>query len=276
MRQFSDPEFLREAYGTVDGLSIRIHAQERFNRSPRIIFDELTRDAMTICRPTAILDIGAGTGTWYRSIRKNLGTEPFYQAVDQSPTMVDTLKNVLSSDPQSDAMVGEAGHLSYPGESFDWVGFHFMLYHVRDIKGTLSEAWTYLKPGGVLLAATNGHDSYREMRDMHATAARMLNLPYHEEPQGDRFSLKNGAAFFAHGTPHVVEFPSGLRFPTMASFLAYYGSGFCWAGIAQDHHLPDIRDALVDQVGQLAEPIFARDGKFDLSHTVGYFWVHKP
>lgn len=38
-----------------------------------------------------ILDIGAGTGNWYRSIRALAGAQPYYSGLDQSPGMVDAL-----------------------------------------------------------------------------------------------------------------------------------------------------------------------------------------
>ena len=46
--------------------------------------------------------------------------------------------------------------LPVPEESFDWVGAHYMLYHVADISRALQEVWRGLKPGGILLAAANG------------------------------------------------------------------------------------------------------------------------
>lgn len=272
--QFANRDYLEKAYGSDDALRIRIETQKHYQQSRRNIFDELTYDALVLCSPKSILDIGAGTGSWYETIRRIIGDGPVYHGIDQSPAMVASLNQRLSHDTRASADVAEVGALPYAPESFDWVGMHFMLYHVPDIGGALQEAWSLVKPGGLLLTATNGFQSYAEMHAMHAQASRLLNLPYHDEARGDRFSLKNGAAYFPED-PHLVEFPAGLRFPTLESFLAYYGSGFCWNGLPQDRQMPEVRENLLHAVGNIAAPRLQQDGVITLSQTHGYFWLQK-
>ncbi|WP_053960360.1 class I SAM-dependent methyltransferase [Sulfobacillus thermosulfidooxidans] len=271
---FSDPEFLREAYGTEEGLMIRIEAQQRYNLQPRNIFDSMTEHAITLVQPQSILDIGAGTGAWYPWIRKYAGTSCLYEAIDQAPGMVKHLETKLKNDPLSKVYIADVATLSYAPESFDWIGMHFMLYHVPNIGSALETAWNLLRPGGLLLTATNGANSYSEMIHYHESAVKTLLLPYWPDSRGDRFSLQNGADFFPL-SPKKVELMGGLRFPTLAPYLAYYGSGFCWSGIPIEYHRPEIRSQLLEIMAELVRPHFQNEGYLKLSQTSGYFWIQK-
>lgn len=248
--RFSDPGFLQAAYGTSDALTVRIRAQNRFGLAAQNIFEELTRTALSRKLPERVLDVGAGTGAWYPWIRRYAGPDSYYVAIDQSPAMVSRLRDLVRDDPKAEACLDNAGSLQSHGDPFDWVGMHYMLYHVDDIRGAIRSAWAQVRSGGVLLTATNGAESYQEMFDLHRQAVKLAGLSYTEEARGERFSLANGADFFPE-MPTSNEFRGGLRFPTLETYLAYYGSGFCWTGIPTDLEVPKTRALLLEIMADL-------------------------
>ncbi|MCL4496316.1 MAG: class I SAM-dependent methyltransferase [Firmicutes bacterium] len=272
--QFLDPKFVHDSYKTRDGLATRILSHERYSLQTENVFDIMTRHALTLSVPRKILDIGAGTGAWYQRIRQLVGRHCLYEAVDQSPAMVKQLENRLQGDPKASVRHGRAEAPDESPESFDWVGLHFMLYHVSDISDVLSKAWALVRPGGLLLTGTNGSNSYREMRVYHEQVVRTLGIPY-EPPSGiDRFSLANGAQFFPVPV-HIVEEPAGLLFPGVGPYLSYYGSGFCWQGIPARYRQSALKEQLLRTMENVVRPHFHQYGHLKLSNSSGYFWARK-
>jgi ubiquinone/menaquinone biosynthesis C-methylase UbiE len=274
MSQFVDPKFLASAYETEDALGIRTEAHRRYSLSSQPIFEELTQAAMVYRAPMRVLDVGAGTGSWYPWIRRYAGATTHYDALDQSSGMVAGLEKLLADDPNASVWQGDASALPFADAVFDWIGLHYMLYHVADIRAALMSAWVHLRPGGLLVAATHGAGSYGEMWALHEAAVANLSLPYVPDVRGGRFSLDNGAEFFPE-SPERVLHPGGLRFPSLEAFLAYYGSGFCWAGLPLNHHQPAVREALLTEVRDLALNQFSSQGYLQLSQVTGYFLLQK-
>ena len=188
--------------------------------------------------------------------------------------MVKQLKAIVQNDPQAFVREGDAENLDETPVSFDRVGLHFMVYHVANIPDALSAAWALVRPGGILLTATNGANNYPEMKEYHRQVLRILQMPY-EPPQGtERFSLANGAQFFPVPV-NAVEEPGGLLFPTIDSYLSYYGSGFCWMGIPSESRQPVLRTQLVQTMEDVVRPNFENAGHVVLSSSSGYFWANK-
>jgi GrpB-like predicted nucleotidyltransferase (UPF0157 family) len=99
-------------------------------------------------------------------------------AVDQSPRMVE-----LTAARGVDALVGDVQELGFPTRSFDAAVANFMLYHVPDLDRGLSELARVLRPGGVLVAATN---SVRQLAEMWELVGRDLS------DRADLFSRETG------------------------------------------------------------------------------------
>jgi SAM-dependent methyltransferase len=79
--------------------------------------------------------------------------------VDTSSRMVD-----LARARGVDARVGDVQDLSFGDGEFDCAVAAWMLYHVADLDRALSELRRVLRPGGRLVAVTNGRDHMRELR----------------------------------------------------------------------------------------------------------------
>ncbi len=273
--RFTDPVFMQTAYGIVDPLQVRIMTHRRYGLGQGDIFGALTRQLSRVAAPASVLDVGAGIGNWYAAIRDELGPAVVYAGLDQSPAMAAALADRLNGDPAASCQVGDAQHLPWPDHTFDWVGLHFMLYHVPDIAGALAEADRVLKPGGILSAATNGPLQYRELMELHRAAVAALGLPTVPDGGPLRFSLRNGRRFFpADRIVQVESHAGGFRFPAAEPAAAYYDSGFYRQGlepeVARQH-----KSELVDLVRHRIADAIARDGVFTVISESGYFWYQK-
>ena len=276
IERFADPVFLQTAYGIVDPLQVRIVTHQRYGMGQGDIFRSLTRQLAAVASPTSVLDVGAGIGTWHAAIREVLGPQVQYTGLDQSPGMVAALDERLAGDAAATSRLGDAQHLPWDDAAFDWVGLHFMLYHVPNIAGALAEADRVLKPGGILSAATNGPLQYRELMELHREAVAALHLPTIPGGGPLRFSLSNGRHFFPSG--RMVQSEShagGFRFPAAEPAAAYYDSGFYREGLEPEVARAN-KAALVDLVRHRVADAIARDGAFTVISESGYFWYQKP
>lgn len=272
---WSNPEFLAQAYATEEGLEIRIRSHRRYSLATEDVFHSMTARALQMKRPDRILDIGAGTGNWYRTIREELPPDVQYTAMDQSRAMVKALLLLTKEDPHAEALIGDAEALPLPDAAYDWVGLHYMLYHVPDIRRALAEAWRVLTPGGILLAATNAEAQYRELREAHEAAIQTLGLPF-DGIDVPSFTLESGGVYFPQA-PDVIRIAAGLKFPTVQSALAYYASGPIHHGLsAGDLDKPGTRERLLTVMGDQIQQVIEQEGHFTVHSDTGYFIVKKP
>ena len=127
--------------------------------------------------PTDVLEIGCGTGEFAARVAAALPAATV-TATDQSQRMVE-----LARERGLTAQVVDATHLPFADASFDVVCAMWMLYHVPSLEQTVAEVRRVLRPGGTLVAATNGE---RHTADLRALAGI--------GPARTQFSSENGAA----------------------------------------------------------------------------------
>lgn len=268
----TDAGYLARQYESDAALQIRIETHRLYGVSQMDVFDEVCRIALLRApNPSAVLDIGAGNGNWYRAIRRNLPPKVRYQAVDQSAGMVERLTALFAEDPAAQAHVGDAQALEFSAESFDWVGAHYMLYHVPDIGQAVGEAWRVVKPGGILLAATNGCDQYRELAEIRDLVCRRLGVT---PPPGHaaRFDLDTGPRYFP-APPEVIRWPSGFVFERPEPALRYMASGHFFGSLEGDR---EVRQAALELARDAIEGQIRREGRFVVHSETGILWLRKP
>jgi len=105
-----------------------------------------------------LLEVGCGTGAFAARLVEELPGVALL-AVDQSPRLVE-----LTRERGVPAQVQDVQHLLAPDAAYDVVLALWMLYHVPDLARGLAELRRVLRPGGRLVAVTNGDEHVATLR----------------------------------------------------------------------------------------------------------------
>lgn len=164
MSSISDPGWVREQYASETNLAARksIYAKSEGPDALAMVFS-----AVAECSPKRVLQVGGGEGELAKRVVTELGAELI--GIDQSERMV-----AIQRDKGIEARVGTVEQLPFADGAFDTAIAAWMLYHVEDLDGALSELARVLQPGGRLVAVTNSLDHLRELWELagRETSAR--------------------------------------------------------------------------------------------------------
>lgn len=198
-----DPSAVRDQYSTEAGLLARRAAYEHAEglNAPELVFE-----AVAEVSPQNYLEVGCGPGELAARVQVSLGAE--VTAIDISPRMVE-----LARKRGVDAREGDVQHLPFGNDEFDCAAAAWMLYHVPDVELALDELARVVRPGGRLVAVTNGLDHLGELREL-------LGLP--PRPR-TTFSRENGAELLRSRFERVDERDASgtVTFPDRDSIVAY-------------------------------------------------------
>ncbi len=223
----SDPEVVRREYSTEAGLRARASVYEGLAGSDaRDIAFEAVREA----RPRRVLEVGCGWGEFAVRMRDELGADVV--AIDLSPRMVE-----LARERGVDGMVGDVQDLPFEGGGFDCAVANWMLYHVTDIDRGLSELARVLRPGGRLIAATNGVRHLEELWSLVGRVKTSEVRPFFSE-SGQKLLLRH------FGRVERTDYESPVTFQDTSAVRGYIASS-----IAHKH--------LAERVPQLTRPLVA-------------------
>ena len=154
--RLNDPDVVRREYASETGLAGR-KAAYRFAEGPDA--REFAFQAIAEVSPRRVLEVGCGEGELAERVARELGAEVV--ALDQSARMVE-----LTAARGVDARVGDVQKLTFAAGDFDCAVAAWMLYHVPDVDGALAELARVVRPGGRLVAVTNGREHLREIREL--------------------------------------------------------------------------------------------------------------
>ena len=152
---FHDPQLVAEEYASEKGLLGRRAAYE-YADGPDA--HSAVVEAVLEGRPRHVLEVGSGPG---EAAERIAATGAHVEAVDVSERMVE-----LTRARGVSARVGDVQKLPFEDEVFDAALAAWMLYHVADVDGALSELARVLRPGGRLVAVTNGVEHLGELRGL--------------------------------------------------------------------------------------------------------------
>lgn len=151
----NDPELVAREYANEKGLMGR-RAAYRYSEGPDP--RELTFQAVAEAAPRRVLEVGPGPGELAERIERELGAS--VTAVDISERMVE-----LTRARGIEAIFGDVQELPFPDEAFDCAVAAWMLYHVPDVERGIAELARVVRPGGRLVAVTNGADHWQGLRE---------------------------------------------------------------------------------------------------------------
>lgn len=150
----SDEQYVQDQYRSTENLDVRtsVWRSDVEGGSPQDVAERALREVGA----NRVLEIGSGTGTFASRIQTNLPCKVI--AIDSSAVMVETTKS-----RGVEALVADARSLPFEDDTFDAVVAAWMLYHVDPLDQALGEISRVLRPGGRLVAITNGRDHLAEL-----------------------------------------------------------------------------------------------------------------
>ena len=201
-----DPAFVAAEYATEHGLAARSSIYRHSNGDARdVVLDELRALA-----PRRLLEVGCGWGELAQRVRDELGCAVV--ALDLSARMVD-----LARARGLDALVANVEEIPFGDGEFDAVVAAWMLYHVPDLERGLSEIARVLRPGGALVAVTNGAEDLHELWDL---VGRDL------DPRRLTFRVENAETHLTRHFESVrrIDLVGPVTFPDHDAIRQYVGS----------------------------------------------------
>jgi SAM-dependent methyltransferase len=161
-----DEAFVRSQYADEQNLAARKRVYENAEGPDA---REVLWLAVAEVRPRRVLEVGGGEGELAERLIRELRCE--LVGIDQSPRMVE-----IQRAKGIDARVGDVQALPFPDASFDVCVAAWMLYHVADLERALAELARVLRPGGRLVAVTNGLDHLKELHELAGGRTRRANF----------------------------------------------------------------------------------------------------
>ncbi len=157
MNDITGSDHARAQYATEDKLETRRSAWQPTEEGLDPANEAFKAIDRAMVGDSHVLEVGCGTGVMAARIHALPGVT--LVAIDHSERFVE-----LTAARGIDARQADICYLPFEDDSFDVVYAGWMLYHVRDLDRALAEVRRVLRPGGTLVAVTNGDDSLADLR----------------------------------------------------------------------------------------------------------------
>lgn len=226
MRRLDDPALVRAEYADEARLRAR-QAAWGWARGPEA-GDQVVA-ALAEAGAERVLEAGPGCGELAERMVGELGVRVV--AVDQSERMVE-----LTRARGVEALVGDVQALPFPDGAFDAAVAAWVLHHVPDLARAVDELARVLRPGGRLVAVTNGEDTLAELWALLGEGRWRAS-----------FTAENGCQVLARRFPRVERLDLGgeVVFPDGEAARAYVAAS-------------PTRGHLADRLPPLPGPLVAR------------------
>jgi len=183
----SDQDYLaNDQYRDASNLNARVILHQRFSENPQGWFPWVFDTLEKLPAQARVLELGCGQGNLWSACPERI-------PAGWSITLSDFSTGMLQAAWRNLVVIGrgfkfeqfDTQAIPYADETFEIVIANHMLYHVPDRPRALAEIRRVLKPGGLLVAATNGKNHLKEM------TAWFKRLGF-EKDFSASFTLKNG------------------------------------------------------------------------------------
>jgi SAM-dependent methyltransferase len=157
--------------------------------------------------PTAdVLEVGSGSGRMWQALGAAVPAGWRLTLSDVSPGMLAEARRTLATSGRDARFVlADAANLPFADGRFDLAFANHMLYHVPDLPRTIAELGRVLRPGGRLIAATNGDDHLAEIASLLDELAAAWPGVRVDRPHRLSFTLENGGDALAEAFADVVR-----------------------------------------------------------------------
>jgi len=264
-----DQSYLRdEQYRDSSRLGRRADIHARYGTAT-VPWFEWVSDRFDLQPGQRVLEVGCGPGWLWDSIATSVPEGIDLVLTDLSPGMVaEAHKRVAARAALAsvEARVADLQSLPFDTGSFDRVIANHMLYHLPDPAAGVAELARVVRPGGRVIAATNGP---RHLDSMHAITARVLgNSPV--DATANAFGRETGQLLLERwfGELRWEQYDDELHCTDVDDLLAY----LCSAPPGEDA-TPAQRAALRLA---LAEAVAEGDGVLRVTKDTGCFVAVSP
>lgn len=190
-------------YRDGENLNARIQLHRRFSTNPAIYF-EWIYDHLAFLPGMKILEVGCGTGEFWRVNHERLPAQLTATLLDLSPGMAAQSRISVNNDSRFSYCAADVQSLPFLDGQFECGIANYMLYHVPDISHAVRELRRVLVPGGLLCAATNGNHHMEELYDLMKRHGLKVSPEYHFTA---RYGLENAAGILGACFDQVEVIP---------------------------------------------------------------------
>ncbi len=276
---YQDKAYLREQqYRDSSNLDARAALHREFSTSTQN-WQAWVFDQMELAPGTAVLECGCGPGWLWRQNLARIPANCQITLTDLSPGMVAEaesavaeaesalaeVESTLSDQPRFHFQTASIDDLPFADDSFDVVVANHMLYHVPDLDKALAEVRRVLKADGRFLAATNGDNHMRELKEL---AFRFAGDAVPQKWPQLAFRLENGRDLLAPYFGHVslLPFEDGLAVTAVEPLMAYLRS----MALTQEMGADQLTEEIAALEQHIAKTI-AAEGAYRIQKETGLF-----
>jgi SAM-dependent methyltransferase len=275
-------------YGNPAKLGARVDLQRRFSVNSLPI-DDWELGLVDLSGVRQALDVGCGTGAFLLPVARRLvprGATVIGLDLAEG-TLGQARARVQAEGLPVECVLGDVEALPFDDGSFDLVLANYLLYHVPDLERAIAQLRRVLRPGGMLLAATNGQGHMRELWQMREQALTRLGFsPERVKELSARsraagalsFRLENGAAWLGHSFTEVrlERYPDELQVTEVEPLVAYLDS--LWSAeqllaslVATAEEQAAWHTQLLECFRAIAQERLAADGVIRIAKDTGAF-----
>lgn len=162
----TDRNYLRQVqYGSANNLNARIQIHKRFTNSAEV-WEDFIFGHLPDLSGKRLLALGCGNAVQWRKNQDRFAPDATIVLTDLSEGMLAEARADLKGNQRFTLLCMDAANLEFEDDSFDFLTANHMIYHVPDIDQTLAEVTRVLKPGGAMMAATNGANYMVDLDDL--------------------------------------------------------------------------------------------------------------